>query len=82
MTFMMDGKEIVIRIVKYLIEGLVVAVAAFLIPKTKPSVEEVLTVALIAAATFSILDLFSPAFAAPARFGTGLAIGSHLAGGF
>jgi preprotein translocase subunit Sss1 len=81
-SFAVDGKEIVVRIIKYLIEGFVVAIAAFLIPKSKPSVEEVLTVALIAAATFSILDLFAPSFSGPARFGSGLAIGSHLVGGF
>jgi hypothetical protein len=81
-SFAVDGKEIVVRIIKYLIEGLVISCAAFLIPKSKPSVEEVLTIGLIAAATFSILDLFAPSFSAPARFGAGLGIGSHLVGGF
>lgn len=82
MGITMDGKEIVVRIIKYLIEGLTVSIACYLVPKSKPSVEEVLTVALIAAATFSILDLFAPSFAGPARFGAGIGIGSHIVGGF
>jgi hypothetical protein len=80
-NFSIDGKEIVVRIIKYVLEGAMVGIAAYLIPKSKPSLEEVLTVALVAAATFSILDLFSPSLSSSARMGVGLALGSGIVGG-
>ena len=76
-----DGKEILVRLIKYLLEGIVVGVAVFLIPSKKPSLEEMLTIALIAAAVFSLLDLFSPSISSSARSGAGLALGAGLVGG-
>jgi hypothetical protein len=73
-----DVKELTVRILKYILEGAVVAIAAWLIPNKKPNVEEVLTLALVAAATFSILDLFLPSISASARMGVGLGIGASL----
>lgn len=76
--FSIDGKELAVRILKYILEGFVVALAAWLIPAKKPNVEEALTLALVAAATFSILDLFLPSISASARMGVGLGIGAGL----
>lgn len=76
-----DGKEIAVRILKYLLEGTVVGIAALLVPKKKISVEEILTIALAAAAAFSILDLSAPAIAHSARSGAGLSVGAGLVGG-
>lgn len=81
-NFSVDGKEIVVRIIKYVLEGAMVGIAAFLIPKNKPSLEEILTVALVAAATFSLLDMYAPSISQSARFGSGLALGSSIVGGF
>jgi ABC-type Co2+ transport system permease subunit len=69
-----DVKELTVRILKYILEGAVVAFAAWFIPSKKPNVEEVLTLALVAAATFSILDLFLPSISASARMGVGLGL--------
>ena len=80
-NFSIDGKEIVVRIIKYILEGAMVGIAAALIPKQKPSLEEVMTIALVAAATFSILDLFSPALGTSSRFGVGAALGAGIVGG-
>lgn len=80
-NFSVDGKELLVRIIKYILEGSMVAVAVALIPKRKPDLEEVLTIALVAAATFSLLDLFSPSVSTAARSGAGLALGSGLVGG-
>lgn len=80
-NFSIDGKEIVVRIIKYVLEGAMVGIAAALIPKQKPSLEEILTIALVAAATFSILDLFSPSVSSSARFGVGAALGAGIVGG-
>jgi hypothetical protein len=80
-NFSVDGKEVIVRIIKYLLEGSVVGLAAYLIPSKKLSGEEVLTIALTAAAVFALLDLFSPSIGAASRFGVGAAAGAGLVGG-
>lgn len=79
--FGFDVKEILVRIFKYIFEGLVVAVAAYLIPGKKMQAVEILTIALVAAATFSVLDLFAPSLSSGARTGSSFAIGANLVGG-
>lgn len=83
--------ELVRRVIKYIIEGLVVAIAAYAIPKvsgkgdSKLSTEEIVIIALTAAATFAVLDVFVPAMGSSARNGAGLGIGLNLVrfpGGF
>eukprot|EP00873_Tetraselmis_striata_P043821 jgi/Tetstr1/464085/TSEL_008890.t1 len=85
------------RLAKYLLEGSTVGFAAFFIPKSKPSIEEVLLIAVVAAATFSIVDLFSNMSDRYAertgaaaygddmrrtmRQGAGFSIGTQLSGG-
>ena len=78
--FQVDAKEIVVRILKYFLEGAVVAIAAYMIPKQKPKLEEVLTIALIAAATFSLLDLAAPSLSQGVRAGASFGIGAGLVG--
>ena len=77
-NFAVDGKEIIVRIIKYVLEGAMVALAAYLIPAKKPNPEEILTIALVAAATFSLLDMFAPSISNSARFGAGVGIGLGL----
>lgn len=81
-NFGFDAKEVLVRILKYIFEGLVVAVAAYLIPGKKMQAVEILTIALVSASTFSVLDLLAPSFAGASRSGFGLAVGANLAGGF
>ena len=76
---MFDVAEIIKRVIKYLIEGLMVAIAAFAIPKRSLNMEEIALIALTAAATFAILDTYIPAMGVSARQGTGLGIGFKLA---
>jgi|TARA_Y100000992_G_C21270083_1_gene496201 hypothetical protein len=75
-----DLGELLKRAIKYLVEGLMVAIAAFAIPKQKMSVDEVALIALTAAATFSILDTYIPSMAVSARSGAGFGIGANLVG--
>lgn len=75
-----DMQEIVRRLVKYFIEGFVVAAVAFGIPKNGLSMEEIVVIALAATMTFSILDVFVPAIGASARSGAGFGIGANLVG--
>lgn len=80
MTGVFDFQELVKRVVKYLVEGIVVAIVAFAVPKKQLNVEEVVIIALVAAATFSILDVFLPSMGSTARTGAGFGIGANLVG--
>ena len=75
-----DIQEIIKRIVKYLIEGLMVAIAAYAIPKKSMNIEEIVLLALVAAATFSILDTYLPSMGVSARTGAGFGIGANMVG--
>ena len=75
-----DLQEMVKRLVKYLVEGAAVAAAVYYIPKRSLDWEEIVTIAITAAATFCVLDVVSPSIAGAARQGTGFGIGANLAG--
>lgn len=77
---MFNTSELIKRVIKYLVEGLVVAIAAFAIPKKSLNMEEIACLALMAAATFAILDTYIPSMGVNARQGTGLGIGLNLSG--
>jgi ABC-type Co2+ transport system permease subunit len=77
---MFDVAELIKRIIKYLIEGLMVAIAAFAIPKRSLNLEEIALIALTAAATFAILDTYIPSMGVNARSGAGMGIGFNLVG--
>ena len=82
---MFNVTEIIKRIIKYLIEGFIVAIACFAIPKRSLNLEEIALIALTAAATFSILDTYVPSMGVTARSGAGFGIGANLVkfpGGF
>jgi ABC-type Co2+ transport system permease subunit len=85
MTGFIDIGEFVKRVIKYLVEGLMVAIAAYAIPKRSLNIEEIVFIALTAAATFSILDTYIPSMGVTARSGAGFGIGANLVkfpGGF
>ena len=78
----LDLGEIVKRIFKYLIEGGAVALAAYYVPqgKSKLSFDSICIIAVTAAATFAILDMYTPDISASARMGAGFGIGGNLVG--
>ena len=76
----LDIGELVRRIVKYVVEGIMVAIAAYAIPKHSMKLDEVMLIALTAAATFSILDTYVPSMAVSARSVAGFGIGANLVG--
>ena len=85
MNGLINVGELVKRIIKYLVEGLMVAIAAYAIPKRSLNLEEIALIALTAAATFSILDTYVPSMGVTARSGAGFGIGANLVkfpGGF
>ena len=76
----LDFGELLRRAVKYLVEGILVAAAAYVIPQKTLKLEEVLLIALTAAATFCVLDAYLPSMAVAARSGAGFGIGGNLVG--
>ena len=77
---MMDFTEIMKKIIKYLVEGLMVAIAAYAIPQRSLNMEEITLIALTAAATFSILDCYVPNIGVSTRTGAGFGIGANMVG--
>ncbi len=77
---MFNVAEIVNRIIKYLIEGLVIAAAAIFIPRKALPFDEVATLAVLAAVVFAILDAVSPSVGVTTRQGAGLGLGFRLVG--
>ena len=75
-----DMSELLTRAIKYIVEGLMVAIAAFAIPKHSMKLDEIALIALTAAATFSILDTYIPSMGVNARTGAGFGIGANLVG--
>ena len=79
----MDGfsaSELLTRVIKYFLEGLAVAVSMILILRKTPPMEEVLTIAVVAATVFAILDMLSPSIGLTARQGAGFGMGARLVG--
>lgn len=79
-----DLGDLVQRAVKYGLEGLVVAIAAFWLPKFMGGkslpLSQIGMIGLVALATFAILDVYAPSVGASARTGAGFGIGAHLVG--
>ena len=81
----LNPSELIQKAIKYLIEGIVVALACFFVSygsgkKSSLNLEEILIVALTASATFSILDTYIPTMGVSARSGAGFGIGANLVG--
>jgi hypothetical protein len=72
--------EFINRALKYLLEGLAVAVAAIYIPKKALGLNEVAALALTAAAVFALLDVLAPSVGVTARQGAGFGLGANLVG--
>ena len=66
------------NLIKYIIEGIVVAIAAYLIPQRKTKITEVLIIGIFSAITFMILDLFAEDVGKASRFGSGYGIGYNI----
>jgi len=79
-----DLGDLVTRLVKYLVEGLAVAIAAYFLPKFMGGkalrMSEIGMIAMVALATFAILDVYAPSVGASARTGAGFGIGAGLVG--
>ena len=72
--------DLLMRLVKYALEGLAVAIAAYVLPGKTLKTSEVGMIALVATATFAILDIYAPSVGSSARTGAGFGIGANLVG--
>lgn len=72
--------EFVNRALKYLLEGLAVAIAAGFIPKKALPLDEIAALGLVAAAVFALLDVLAPSVGVTARQGAGFGLGANLVG--
>ena len=79
-SYTFSAQSLVVKVIKYLIEGLAVAVAAYYFPKNRLALDDVFVIGCTAAAIFAILDLFSPSTGASARLGAGFGIGAAQVG--
>lgn len=66
------------RIVLYLIEGLAITAAIYLVTKRQIDVRAIGTLALVIGATYMVLDLYAPGVGAGARQGSGFGLGFGL----
>ena len=79
-----NWNEVVSRLGKYSVEGFMVAIAAFYIPrrgkagKSLLMIEEAVLIGLTAAATFALLDTFSPSIGNTVRQGAGFGLGAGI----
>jgi ABC-type Co2+ transport system permease subunit len=75
-----DRGGLVASLVKYVLEGVAVAIAAYVIPGKTMARREIAMIALTATATFAILDIYAPSVGSSARTGAGFGIGAGLVG--
>ena len=77
-----NPREIISKLLKYILEGLAVAIAAYWIPQfssgKRMNNEYVLTIAITAACMLAVLDVFAPTIGRSFRLGSGFGIGSKL----
>ena len=76
----MDMNDLLTRIIKYVVEGVAVALALVLIPRKSLPLDEIVTVTFAAAAVFAVLDVFAPSIGAVSRQGAGFGLGANLVG--
>ena len=74
-----DIAGILTSVVKYVLEGVAVAIAAYVLPG-KLKWNEILQISLVATATFALLDIYAPSVGSSARTGAGFGIGANLVG--
>ena len=71
--------EILSRLVKYALEGVAVALAAYYF-SGKLKINEIGMISLTAMATFAVIDVFAPQVSSGMRQGAGFGIGAGLVG--
>lgn len=87
MDLQYDFKQIVKMTIKYMIEGLAIAIAAYYIPllftkgTVKPSLHQIFLIGATAALVMAVLDQYAAKVGESVRQGAGLGIGFNMVGG-
>jgi len=76
----MELQKLSAKLLKYIIEGMAVALATYYIPGKKSDLKEIAMIALTAGVTFYVLDVLAPSIGSSARVGTGFGIGAKQVG--
>lgn len=72
------GQLTIRTLVRYIVEGVAVAIAAYVIPSRRTQFNEVLAISIISALTLFVLDVFSIMVGQGTRLGAGFGIGMNL----
>ena len=67
------------NLVVYLVEGIAIAIAAYVLTNKRGQLSEIATIALIASLTLFLLDVFANDVGKGVRLGAGIGIGLNLA---
>lgn len=79
-SWSVDWRDLFKRGLKYLMEGLAVALVAYYFTKGKLDFKEIALLGITAAFVFAILDTFSPTISLGARLGAGFGVGQTMFG--
>lgn len=79
---MFEYQGIFTRLIKYLLEGVAVAIAATILSRRNNSLtyQEIALIAVTAAFTFFLLDSLAPSIGSSSRTGAGFGLGSNMVG--
>ncbi len=75
----MDTSLLIKKAISYLIEGLAVAFVAIVMPSKQLKIQEIVSLGIVATATFAILDVFT-VMGPSVRQGAGMGLGFKLVG--
>ena len=75
-----NSRELCKKVIKYILQGMVVSICVLLLQKIKPDFEAVVALGLVTSATYAIIELFAPSLTFPLNLGVGFGIGSSLTG--
>ena len=73
-----DYSEVFGRILKYLVEGIAVGLVCYFVAQL--NTDQIIIIAVSAAAIFAILDMYSPVISNGVRIGAGVSVASHFIG--
>jgi hypothetical protein len=76
----MNVNLLISSLTKYVLEGLAVGIAIYLISKNRHTPMEIIMIAGVSALTLAILDMWAPGVALGTRQGTGFGIGFRQVG--
>ena len=73
-----DYSEVIGRVLKYLIEGICIALVCYFVAKL--NIDQIIIISITGACCFALLDMYSPTTSNGFRLGIGLGAGSHIIG--